>query len=156
MHVCGPVAIELRVIGLEVDTAEITGQCVEPHVKDVRWIVRQRDSPLQRSAADRQIFEAASDKRRDFIPSRLGPDEVRILLVKLEKAILERGKFEKVALFLEPFRLSSTVRTIWRRRRIAFRSVGLARHAVPAGVLPFVDIAGLFSTPVNLAHADVM
>ncbi len=51
--------------------ASIRVQRVEPDVKDVRCFIRNRNAPLDRGAADRNILETLLDERNDFVFLRL-------------------------------------------------------------------------------------
>src|SRR5436189_1988328 len=75
--------------GPEADAAQVSGQCVEPHVKDVAWIIRNRNSPLELGSTDRKVLQTASDERNDFIAPRFRPDEARLLLVQIQKFFLK-------------------------------------------------------------------
>ena len=86
-----PIFRKFRIVRLETNPGEIGDQCVEPHVKDVVWIIRDRNAPLQRHAANRQVLQAGLHERYDFIAPAFGPDEAGVLFVKVKKTVLEYG-----------------------------------------------------------------
>ena len=81
MCVDWPVFREFLIVCFETNSGEIGGQRIEPHVEDVARIIRKRNAPLQRHAADREVLQTRLHERYDFIPPALGPDEGRVLVV---------------------------------------------------------------------------
>src|SRR5262245_25648044 len=64
-----PIFRKFRVIGCKSDSAEISGESIEPNVKDMVRIVRQRNSPLQCCSADGKVPQSTAHKRCDFVPA---------------------------------------------------------------------------------------
>src|SRR5713226_10075827 len=78
------------------DGAEISGERVEPNVKNVGFFARNGNAPANRSARNAEIAKAAFDEAENFVAAGFGLDEIRVLGVPIEKRLLKRGKFEKI------------------------------------------------------------
>src|SRR5712692_5687734 len=118
------------------DSAEIRGQRVEPDVKNVRLFTGNRNAPANRSARDAQIAEAAFDEAENFVAAGLGPDEVGMLGVPVEKRLLECGELEIEIGFGDGFRRTATIGAVFAGLYV---DVGVVVDAVLAGVVAGVD-----------------
>src|SRR5215831_17723151 len=96
MGIDRPVFRKLRVTGFKADSTEIAGESIEPDIEYVRRIVRERNTPFQRFAADGQILQAAFNEGDDFITTAFRTDETRILLIQFQQPIPEFRQFEKI------------------------------------------------------------
>ena len=102
-------------------------------------IVRHRDAPGERRAADGKIAQSAADEREHFIAPRLGADEVRLVGVKANQLVLESRELEKIILFLHRFRGAAALRA--GRTRTDGIDVEFVKHTILAGVVALVDVA---------------
>jgi len=71
------------------DSAEISGERVEPDVEDVRLFTGDGNAPANGSAGDAEIFQTAFDEADDFVATGFRLDETGILFVKIEQRLLE-------------------------------------------------------------------
>ena len=85
----------------EADGGEVVGERVEPHVGDVVRVPRERDAPLERGAADREVAQAAADQAERLVAAVLGRHRGRVFGVPVEEPVLEAAEAEEVVLLLE-------------------------------------------------------
>ena len=106
----GPIFFVLAGVCLAVsEGGDVVGQRVEPDVDHVLGIVRHRDAPGERAAADRKIAQAAAHKRQHFVAPRFRTDEVWLLGVELDELVGEGGKFEVIIFFVNGFGRASAI-----------------------------------------------
>src|SRR5207244_11825004 len=91
------------------DGAEVRGKRVEPDVKNVRFLARNRDAPANRGARNAQIFQTAFDEADNFVLARFRLNESRILFVKIEQRFLKRRQLEVIILFVDCLRKELTI-----------------------------------------------
>ena len=61
----------------ELEGAEVVGEGIEPHVDDLRRVVRHRNAPTagpSRRTGHADVFESAGDEGEDLVAERLGVD----------------------------------------------------------------------------------
>ena len=85
-----PVPLEAR-IARTAERGDVVDERVEPHVRDVLGVERQRDAPLEPGprAADREILKRLPEEPQDLVPVPLRPDQVGVALEVLEVQELE-------------------------------------------------------------------
>src|SRR6185437_10868706 len=107
-------------------------------IKNVLLLAWPRDAPFERSTADGEIAQTAAHKRQDFIPACIGLDEIRLLFVEFEQAILKRGEFEKIILFADALGRPFAFRAKIPGQRFVY--IHLVEDAVLAFVATLVDV----------------
>ena len=138
VHVRGPIFFEFHFVIRVTHAGHVTRQRVRPHIENVFLLARPRDAPLEGSAADGKIAQPATHKRQHFIPARIGLDEIGLLFVKLEQAILKRGQFEKIILFADALGRPLAFRAKIPRQRLV--DIHLVEDAILAFVTAFVNV----------------
>ncbi len=154
-----PVGPESLVVGAVADGGDVVQQGVEPDVDRLLLVERDRDSPGEPLAADRDVLEAGLTRLDDLVAAALGLDELGVGLVVGEQAVAERGEAEEVVLLLDdPQRRVRVVRAapaagLDLLDRLELAAVGgdgllgglelLAALAVQALVRRLVDVAGV-------------
>ena len=118
---------------------DVVRERVEPDVADVLRVPGQRDAPVERRPADREVLEAAADRRQDLVPPGLGLDRFGVRLVVLEEALGVGGEAEEVVLLDHPLDRALVDRAE-AVDELLLGVVGLARHAVEPLVGPQVDV----------------
>ena len=99
----GPELLERLVILSERTHArDVVGERVDPHIHDVLRVVRDRDTPVERRAADGEVLQATFDKRDYLVVARLGADTVRVALVPGEQLVLVGAQLEEVGRLRDP------------------------------------------------------
>src|SRR5579885_2340387 len=96
---------------------------------------RNGNAPLECSAADGKIAQAAADEIDHFIAAALRANEAGMLIVILKQAFLKSRELEKIVLFRDGFRRPSALRT--RAARTHFRGIQFIEGAVLACVIAF-------------------
>src|SRR6185437_6256175 len=112
---------------------------VVPDVEDVFGIVRPGNAPFDGLAADGDIFQPCFHETADFIQPKIRLDELRLVLIKVEQAVLVGRKPEEVVFFGDQFGRAAADLTVGRLGRIA--DVKIVVNAVAAFVFGFVDRA---------------
>ena len=92
-----------------------------------------------------------SNKRDDFVATRLRTDEVRLRGVEVEQRFGECRKLEEVVLFFHGFGRASALRA--GRAGADSVNVEFVEHAVLAGIAALVDVTVVADTPPQLLHA---
>ena len=152
VHIGGPVLVEFGgVVGAIAERGNVVRERVEPDVDYVLGIVRHRDAPGERRAADGKIAQSAADEREHFIAPRLGADEMGLLGVEADQLVLKCRELEKIIFFLHRFRGATALRA--GRTRTDGIDVEFVKHAILAGVVALIDVAViLYAFPQSL-HA---
>ena len=151
----GPPRAEAGLVGAVADRRDVVRQGVEPDVRDVALVPRQRDAPGDRRAADREVLQAAADEAEGLVALGLGPDEVGVLLVPLEQGLLVLREPEEVVLLahqLDGAAVDGAVAV----DQLGLGVVRLAGHAVEALVRAEVDVAGVVAGLQQLVHGPVV
>ena len=134
----------------EPDGGEVVGEGVEPDVGDMLGIPRQRDAPLERRAADREVAQAAADQAECLVAAVLRRHRRRVLRVPVEQAIFEAREAEEVVLLLEVLDRAQMDRAqvldAVDGDEIFLGVVELARDAVQALEHVEFDVAGVVAT----------
>ena len=112
MELRGPILLPLQLVVAVADAAQIAGERVVPDVDDVLGIVRPGQAPLHGLAADGDIAQAGLDEALHLVAAEGGPDEIGLVLVKLQELVLEGGELEKVVLLGNDFRGTAAKRAI--------------------------------------------
>ena len=115
-------------------------------------------APVEGSAGDGQVVEAALDEGDEFVTARFRVD-VAFVGVELQELVSVLGKAEEVGLFLGPLDLGAGgngVTLAVADLGFVFCVVGLVADGVPAGVLTEVDVTVLFHTLPDGLGCDVV
>src|ERR1700737_4300891 len=123
---------------------EVSGKRVEPHIKHVRLLARNRNAPANRSPRNAEVTESAFDEADDFVAPGFRLNKCWILLIKIEKGLLERGELEEVVRFGDRFRGPAAIGTILAGLYV---DVGIVVDAVLSGVVARIDVAILAAQP---------
>ncbi len=84
VHIGRPVApVRIAFIG-KADAGDVVGQGVEPDIHDMLGIVRDLDAPVECGPRNRQISQSAFDEADNFVPARVGADEIRLSGIERE------------------------------------------------------------------------
>jgi hypothetical protein len=126
-------------VGAVAGSRGVVDQRVEPDVDDARRIERQRDAPRLPGAADRDVFEAAFHQPQDLVAADLRLDELRVRRVVVEQRLLILREPEEVVLLPDPLGRRQVDRAL-AVHQVLLLLEGLARDAVPALVVAFVDV----------------
>ena len=94
----GPPLGEARVVGRVADRGAVVEQRVDPHVRDVLRIPRQRHAPVDRRAAHREVLQTAADEAEHLVQPRLGLHRVGMLGVVREQPVGVARELEEVVL----------------------------------------------------------
>ncbi len=138
---------------------------VEPHVGNVLLVEGYGNAPVEARARDREVLEAALNKAADLVHAEVGLDKVRVLVVELEEAILERGELEEVGLLLHALERAAAVGAevlalgvvlLVGFCDLGLGEVGLLGHAVPAVVGVLVEVARLLHALPEVLHGVVL
>src|SRR5215469_7798231 len=140
----GPVPVEVPIFAVTpAQGSYVVGERIPPDIDCMRRVARNRDTPLDRNAAYREILEPAGDERDDFVAASLGLNEVGPRSVELEQGVLHLGKLEEIAF------LGDAVQRLFmdRTQRLAGVVVDflelIAIAAVPAVVFALVDVSAV-------------
>ena len=125
----GPVAVEALAVAAVPDRGAVVDERVEPHVRDVRGVPRQRDAPRDRGAADREVAQPLLDDPEHLaaLPGRL--DRLGMLGVVGEEAVLESRELEEVVLLGDPLDRACRGSGSSRRRARPRRSTARTRRS---------------------------
>src|SRR5882757_7780612 len=135
------------------DGAEVRRERIEPDVKHVRLLARNRNAPANRGTRDAQILQTAFDETDNFVLARFRLNESRIPFVKIEQRFLKRGQLEIVIFFGDGFRGAAAIGTVVARFRFGHERVVV--DAVLPGVNSFVDVtvfSAKFEKPLHGPH----
>ena len=139
------------------DASDVVGKRVEPHVHNMGVVPRDRDAPLERGAADREVPQAATHEGDHLVAPGLRADEIRVVLVMLEQPVLPGRQPEEIGRLLDPLDLRARGRDLLAVGRIGQLGLGiegLVAHRVPTGVAARIDLARLHEpVPQYLAGA---
>ena len=121
------------------DRRQVIGERVEPDVRDVCRIPRQRDAPGETGATDAEIAEARANDADDLVAPERGQDRVRMRLVPLEQTVLISTQEEEVVLLFVVVDRPPMDATQPSRIELVVGVVLLARHT---GTCPRRCLAG--------------
>ena len=133
------------------DRGDVVCQRVQPHVDHVLGIVRHRNAPGKRGAADGEITQSGAHERHHLVPPGLGANEIGLLGVQLQQLVLKRRKPEEVILFLHRFGRASALGA--GRARSHRIHVEFVEHAILAGIGALVDVPVVTNAPEQFLHA---
>ena len=131
------------------DSAKIRGQRIEPDVKNVWLLARNRNAPANRGTRDAEIAEAAFDETENFVAARLRLDELWALGVPIKKRFLKGRKFKEIVWLGDSFRGSAAIGTVFTGLHV---HVSIVVDAVLSGVVAGVDetvFAAQFEKPLH-------
>ncbi len=134
-----PVRGEPLLVGPVPGRRDVVRQGVEPHVRDVLRVPRERDPPVERRPADREVPQAPPDQREDLVAADLRLHGRRRPRVVLEQRLRVCGEAEEVVLLAHPLH-GASVDGAHPVHELVLGVVGLARDAVQALVRPLVDV----------------
>ena len=132
--------------------AEVVDQRIDPDVDDAARVVGHRDAPGLPRAADRNILETRLEQSENLVPAHLRHEEVRVPLEMVAQLLGVFRQPEEVVLLADPLGLRPVNRAI-PVDEVLLLLEGLARHAVPAFVMPLEDVAGGGHLLHELLHA---
>ena len=138
-----PPLLEALRIGAEADRGEVVGQRVEPHVRHVARVPRQRDAPRQAGAADGEVAQPGADQPERLVAAELRHDRAGVGGVPVEQTVLEARQAEEVVLLLELLDRQLVDRAEVAGQQVVVAVVQLAAHAVLAPVQVELDVAGV-------------
>src|SRR5581483_5293944 len=99
-----PVLLKLAGIARSVaERRNVIRERVQPDINHMSRIIGHRDAPLKGAAADRQIAQAAANKRNHLVAARLRANELGPAFVELQQLVLKSRKLEKVVFFANGF-----------------------------------------------------
>ena len=102
-------------------------------------------------AADGEVAQPAAHEGDDFVAARLGPDELRLLLVEFEQPVLERRQPEEVVLLGDllggPAALGAGL------ARLPLADIQLVKDAIGARVAAFVNVTGILRRLKKPCHS---
>src|SRR5580700_817280 len=113
-------------------------------------IVRHRDAPGKRRAADRLIAQPRTDERDDLVAPRLRTNEVRIR-IKRQQFVLKRRQLEKVIFFRH--RLGNAAASGAGIARLRAIDIKLVRDTVLARVSSLINKTTVAKTAEELLHS---
>ncbi len=152
----GPPSPERRAIVIaEPQRRDVVDERVEPDVHHALRVERQRDAPGLPCAADGDVVETALDDVQDFVAPDVWLQELGMLRVVVEERLLVLREAEEVVLLLDPVGLRAMHRAE-AVDEVLLLLEGLAGVAVPAFVVPLVDVAGGPDALDQRGHADTM
>jgi len=141
------------------DGGDVVGEGVEPHVHHVLLVPGHRNAPGETGPRDGQILQAAADEAHHLVAPALRCDEVGVVLVEFQQAILPGREAEEIARLFHPFDLGAARGDLLARRAVAQFALaieGLVAHRVPARIGVEIDLAALDERrPQRLRRADV-
>src|SRR3984957_7159243 len=94
------------------------------------------NAPTNRCARDAEIAKTAFDEAKNFIAPRFRLNEIRVLLVKIQKRLLKSGKLEEIVFFGDRLSGPAAIRAILPRFYVY---VGVVVDAVLTGVVAGVN-----------------
>ncbi|MPN18015.1 hypothetical protein SDC9_165373 [bioreactor metagenome] len=113
-------------------------------------------APFERRARDRLVAEAALDEADDFVVAFLRHDRVWVFLVEFEQRLGVLREAEEVCLFRHLRQRPVAIGAGLPLSHLRLGDVGLAGHAVPALIFPFVDVSGGHQAAEYLLHDPLM
>ncbi len=132
-------------------SGDVVGQRIEPHVDDVLFVERHRNSPVEAAPGNTQVFEPLVDKGQHLVDAALRLEEIR-RLKQLHEAVGVVRKPEEIRFFLRLFHGPPAVGT-QAFGKLVLCPERLAGRAVPADVFGFVNVTLLVHLQENLLHA---
>ena len=140
-----PMRSETFFVGAITMSSDVIGECIEPHIRDMRFIPRQFDAPGQSFSADGEISQTLLDETRYFVDSVVGFDRVRVIGVPLEKFFFVARKPKEIVFFFDVFgfRIVDFALVV-----VEFfgRVIGLTCHAVVASIDVDFDVASVVAS----------
>ena len=91
------------------ERAQVVHERVDPDVRDLGGIPRDRDAPRLPGAADAEVLQAAGDEAPRLVPAEIRQNEVRPLVVEREQLVLIGGEPEEVVLLLDQLGLDAVL-----------------------------------------------
>ena len=147
-----PVFLEFLGVVEEADRRQVVRQRVEPDVDDVLRVDGHLDAPVKRRARNAEVVEALLDEVDHLVAARGRLDEVGMVFDVFEDAILILAHLEEVGFFRDFLHGAVAVRAAAVLVELVLRPVALARRAVEALVLAFVDVALLVDAVEDFLH----
>ena len=120
----------------------VVEQRVDPDVDRLIGRPRQRDAPVRRLTAHRDVVEAGRDEGACFVIARTRQDESGMRVVELKQPFLVRGQAEERVPLLQPRRRRSVLRA-HPVDQVALAVEGLAGQAVQPRVRAVVQVSPL-------------
>ena len=100
-----------RLVGVDTvaDGRHIVEQRVKPYIGHMALVKRNLDAPVKARATHGKVVEAALDKAANLVHAERRLDKVGVLVIELEKLVLEGGKLKEVGLLLHALKRTVAV-----------------------------------------------
>ena len=137
-----PLRLKARLI-LQISLrGDVIEQRIEPDVRHVLRIERQRDSPVQTRDRARytQVAQRFAQEAQHLIAPVLGLNKARVILDIRNQPILILAHTEEVVVLGDPLHRAATVGTQAAFLQVFLRPEALVGHAVPARVFAAVNL----------------
>ena len=124
-----------------------------------------RDAPVEARARNGEVLQTPLHEAANLVHAEVGLDKIRVLVIELEQAVLERGELEEVGLLLHALERTAAVGAevlalgvvlLVGLRDLGLGEVGLLGHAVPAVIGALVKVAGLLHALPEVLHGVVL
>ena len=149
-----PVSFELAGIARRVaESRDVVGQRIQPDIDHVFGIVRHRNAPGKRAAADGKVLQSTFDERNDFVATRFRANPLRLFGIEAQELVGKCRELEEVILLVHGFGDAAALRAALPRADV---HVHLVRNAVLSGVAALVDVAVLAELAEQGLHAFLM
>ena len=146
-------AVSVRIVP---DPCDIVSQGIQPHIGHMLRIKVHRDPPLKRGPGHAQILKS---REQEVIHHLILPghrlDELRMLIDILDQPVRILAHLEEICLFLRRLDLAPAVRT-FPVHELGLCEKGLARRAVHAFIISFINISLLIELLKDLLHLLLM
>ncbi len=154
MHICRPVLVkQVLILTAVAQCRDVVGQRIQPHIYRVLGVKVHRNAPLDGGTADAQVIQAGLEEIIDHFVGTAGRlNELRMIVDILNQPILIFVQLKEIAFFPRLFHRPSTVRA-FSVLELQLRPERLAGGAVPAFVLPLINISLIVQLLENLLHA---
>ena len=151
----GPPLGEARVVGRVPDRGAVVEERVGPHVRDVLRVPGQRNTPVDRRPAHREVLQTTADESEDFVHARLRLHRVGMRGVVLEEPVGEARQAEEVVLLDHELDRAEVDRAVT-VDQLVLGVVRLARDAVEAFVRSELDVTLVVDRLQEFLHRDVV
>ena len=143
MIVDRPPVLEALLVLSVAHCGQVVGQRVEPDVRDVLGVPRDRDAPVERGARDREVPQTALDETEHLVAAEVGHNRTGVCRVPVQEALFEGRQAEEVVLLLEVLDRPFVDRAVRAVRQVVLDVVLLTADAIEPRVLAEVDVAGV-------------
>ncbi len=161
VYIGGPEFVEqfrlLRVIGVVAERGDIVGKRIDPHIGDMLFVKGNRNAPLERAARNAEILQARLEEIVDhFLLACFRLDKLGMRLDILHQLVRVIAHLEEVGFLLCAADRRAAVGAL-AVHDLRLGEEGLAGRAVPALIMPLVNIALVIELLENVLHrADMV